>query len=160
MTELIEIAAAGFGSFFFSMLFHLRDIKLLAAGLGGVCTWSICVAVTSASGSDYLAFFLSAAVASTAAELLARGFKTPTTTFVVPLLIPLIPGGSLYYAMSAAVQQDWALFAEKGQQTLFLSISLAAGIMAVSSLKKLLQGLWSLQRENHEKIRSRLERRP
>lgn len=146
MNELVEILAAFGGTFFFSALYHLKGVKLLTAGLGGMCTWIICIAAESLAGSRYIAFLLSAMAASAAAELLARWFKTPTTTFAVPMLIPLIPGGSLYYAMSAAVNSDWAAFAVKGQETIYLSLMLAAGIMAVSSIQKLLRGLRSFFR--------------
>ena len=36
--------------------------------------------------------------------------KTPRTTFWIVNLIPLIPGGSLYYTMSSAVGSDFELF--------------------------------------------------
>lgn len=147
MNQLIEILAAFAGTFFFSSLYNLRGLKLLVAGLGGMCTWSVCLAITAASKNQYFAFLVSAMLSNLAAELLARWFKTPTTTFVVPMLIPLIPGGSLYDTMSAAVAQDWMQFAQRGQATIFLSLSLAAGIMAVSSVKRLLDGFAELYRE-------------
>ena len=147
MNQLIQILAAFAGTFFFSSLYNLRGAKLLVAGLGGMCTWSVCLAVTAATENEYFAFLLAAMLSNLAAELLARWFKTPTTTFVVPMLIPLIPGGSLYDTMGAAVARDWMQFAQKGQDTIFLSLSLAAGIMAVSSVKRLLDGFLAIYRE-------------
>lgn len=145
MKALIEILAAGGGTLFFSMFYNIHGKKLLTAGIGGMLTWAICLLVTELSGSQYIAFLVSAVVANTLAEALARMFKTPTTTFVVPLLIPLIPGGGLFYTMSAAVGQDWTTFASKGQETVFLFCMLAVGIMAVSSVKKIIQGIASLK---------------
>ena len=39
-------------------------------------------------------------------EIWARILKTPATTVLMPTVIPLIPGGSLYYAMDAALRRD------------------------------------------------------
>ena len=141
MTALMEILAAGGGTLCFAIFYNMRGRRMFTAGLGGMLTWSVCLLMTGLTGSPFIAYFVSAMVASSVAEILARLFKTPTTTFVVPILIPLIPGGGLFYTMSAAVERDWATFASKGQETVFLFCMLAAGIMAVSSVRKLIEGI-------------------
>ncbi len=40
-------------------------------------------------------------------QILARVKKTPAQQYLIVGLIPLVPGATLYYAMSAVVQQDW-----------------------------------------------------
>ena len=47
-------------------------------------------------------------------EIWARILKTPATTVLMPTVIPLIPGGSLYYAMDAALRRDMPQFIVKG----------------------------------------------
>ena len=71
-------------------------------------------------------------------EVFARIEKTPTTTFLVPSIIPLIPGGSLYYTMNFALNKQWAAFSHRGFYTLQLALSLAVGIIAVTTLTRLL----------------------
>jgi len=68
----------------------------------------------------------------------ARIEKTPTTTFLVPSVIPLIPGGSLYYTMNFALNKQWAAFSHRGFYTLQLALSLAVGIIAVTTLTRLI----------------------
>ena len=148
MKALVEILAAGGGTFFFAMFYDMRGSKLITACLGGMFTWAVCLLVTELTGSQYIAYILSAMLASVAAEILARVLKTPTTTFLVPILIPLIPGGGLFYTMSAAGEGDWTTFAAKGQSTLFLFGMLAAGIMAASSIKKIVEGIIRLRKHN------------
>ena len=154
MKALIEILAAGGGTLFFAIFYNMRGKKLVTAGLGGMLTWSVCLLATDLTGSQYIAYLVSAMVASITAEILARFFKTPTTTFVVPILIPLIPGGGLFYTMSAVVQRDWITFASKGQSTIFLFCMLAAGIMTASSVKKMIEGIIRLQRQTSLERRS------
>ena len=77
-------------------------------------------------------------IATVYSELFARVCKTPTTSFLVPSIIPLIPGGLLYYTMQAAVGGDWDGFVTNGSRTIALAVSLAAGIMVVSSVRKMM----------------------
>ena len=53
----------------------------------------------------------------------------------------LIPGGSLYYAMDAALRRDMPQFIVKGQAAIGLAIALAAGIMVVTSLRRPIEAL-------------------
>ena len=71
------------------------------------------------------------------AELLARFMRTPATLFVIPAVIPLVPGSSLYYAMSCVVQRDLASAREYGTQTLEFALAIAAGMSFVLAGREL-----------------------
>ena len=72
------------------------------------------------------------------AETMARVMKTPTTTFITTALVPLIPGGSLYYTMAYAFHQDAESFVTRGVATLSLAAALALGIIFATTLTKLI----------------------
>ncbi len=74
-------------------------------------------------------------------EIWARILKTPSTVILMPTVIPLIPGGSLYYAMDAALRHDMPQFFLKAQAAVGLAVALAAGIMAVTSMQHLISAL-------------------
>ena len=71
------------------------------------------------------------------AEVLARSLKTPATLFVVPAILPLVPGGSLYYTMEIAVHNRMEAARSFGQQTLVAALAIAAGISFVVALREL-----------------------
>ena len=77
-------------------------------------------------------------------ELLARLLKAPVITLLVPMLVPLIPGGDLYYTTLALVQGDTAGFARYG--TLFIEEAgaMAFGVILVACLVQTLGKLWLL----------------
>ena len=64
------------------------------------------------------------------------GSRLSATTILMPTVIPLIPGGSLYYAMDAALRHDAPEFILKAQKAIGLAVALAAGIMIVTSLRR------------------------
>ena len=87
--------------------------------------------------NEYLGFFVVAILITIYSEIWARVLKTPATTILMPTVIPLIPGGSLYYAMDAALRHDAPEFILKAQK----AIGLAVGIMIVTSLRRPIEAL-------------------
>lgn len=66
------------------------------------------------------------------AEIIARIVKAPATVFLIPAVIPLTPGGTLYYTMSAIVDGDMAKAQEQGGITLLVALGIAVGIVFIS----------------------------
>ena len=135
--DLIQIFMGFLGSLGFGFLFNLRGKKLVIASLGGLMSWAVFLLLEPLFPPEALRYFFSAAAVTVYAEVFARIIKTPTTTFLVPSLIPLIPGGSLYYTMNYALNEQWASFGAKALYTLELAASLALGIIAVTTLTRM-----------------------
>ena len=132
----IQILMGGFGTLGFNILFHIRGKKLMLATLGGVISWTVFLAAGPVLPGESARYFLAAAVITVYGEILARLEKTPTTTFLVPSAVPLIPGSALYYTMNYALNRQWNAFASQALYTLELAMSLALGIIAVTSASR------------------------
>ena len=134
---LIQVISAFLGSMGFALLFGLRRRYLFSASLGGMLDWAVYLAARSVPLSTFLSCLTAAAFAVLYAELLARKYKTPATLFVVPAIIPLVPGSSLFYAMDHAVHGDMAAAQTSGSETLLAALAIAAGISFVFALREL-----------------------
>ncbi len=137
-TEWIQLFASLIGSFCFGILFRLRGTRLIAAACGGLLSWGLFLLLDRVVTSEPINYFIVAALISLYAEALARVLKTPATPIATTSLIPLIPGGSLYYTMAYAFESDFAMFLEKAVYTLKLASALALGIIAVTALSQLI----------------------
>lgn len=137
-TEFIQIITGFIGSLGFAVLFNVRGRKMLFAALGGFLSWSMFIALGFLIESEPVRYFIVAASVSIYAELMARVLRTPTTTFIMTALIPLIPGGSLYYTMAYALESDLSRFIEKGIYTLELALALALGVIIAAAATKTL----------------------
>lgn len=146
MSGLTQILMGASGTLGFNILFHLRGKKLLLSTLGGLLSWGIFLALEPLFAGEATRYLLSAAVITVYSEILARVEKTPTTTFLVPSIIPLIPGGALYYTMNYALNEQWKQFANQAFYTLELALSLAVGIIAVTTVVRLLTALRNKQK--------------
>ncbi len=133
-TEIIQVICAVIGSFGFSFIFHLKKDKLAAASFGGGLTWLFYLLVVCRVNGEFMAYFLATVFATFYAELMARVKKAPATIFVIPALVPLIPGGSLYYTMEYLIQRDTAMMKEKAGETAMLALAIAMGITIVIML--------------------------
>ena len=128
--DVLSVIASFFGSFGFAIIYNIRGRRVLIPAIGGAVFWA-----------EYLGFFVVAILITIYSEIWARILKTPATTVLMPTVIPLIPGGSLYYAMDAALRRDMPQFIVKGQAAIGLAIALAAGIMVVTSLRRPIEAL-------------------
>lgn len=134
--EIIQIITGFIGSLGFAVLFNVHGKKMLFAALGGFLSWSMFVVLGFLIESEPVRYFIVAASISIYAEVMARVLRTPTTTFIMTALIPLIPGGSLYYTMAYALESDLARFIEKGIYTLELALALALGVIVAAAAAK------------------------
>ena len=132
--EILQILAGFAGSFGFALLFNIRGKRLWAAALGGLLSWTFFLLLGRVIPSDPVNYFIVALLLSFYAEIMARVLKTPTTTFITTSLVPLIPGGSLYYTMASAFESNMGRFLEKGIATLQMASALALGIIVAAAV--------------------------
>ncbi len=138
---IIQILSAFFGTLGFCFLFNIRGSKLIWAAFGGMLSWGLFLGFQHLFGSEPLSYF-SVAICSTAyAEILARIMKTPACTFCIITLIPLVPGGAMYYTTTYALSGSRELFFSKAVYTLELAVALSLGIVIVTAATKYIFGI-------------------
>ena len=136
--DLMQIFTGFLGSLGFSILFNIKGRKLLIASLGGLISWTVFLLLEPLFPGEAIRFFFSAATVTVYSEVFARVLKTPTTTFLVSSIVPLIPGGSLYYTMNYAVRGEMESFANQGMHTIAIAGIMAVGIILVSSAARII----------------------
>lgn len=136
-TEIIQIFAGFIGTIGFSVLFNVRGKRLVLAALGGLFSWFLFVVLGNFIENEVINYFLVSFAVSIYAEVMARVAKTPTTTFIITGLIPLIPGGSLYYTMANAFSGDIVSFLQRGIYTLQLASALALGVIVSTTITQI-----------------------
>lgn len=134
---VIQLLAAFFGGLGVGLLFGMRPRHLLPAALGGVLAWGVYLGMDALTDIEFLACLVAAAVAVLYAEVMARLRKTPATLFVIPGIVPLVPGSSLYNTMSYAVRGEVEAARNYGTRTLLCALAIAAGISFVMALREL-----------------------
>ena len=78
--------------------------------------------------------FFAAVAITIYAETAARVRKCPVTGYLLVALLPLVPGGGIYYAMSYCVAGDTDRFLAELLHTFGMAAALAVGAMLASSV--------------------------
>jgi len=134
---IIEVLASLVGTLGFGYLFNIRGKKLWYAAVGGMAAWALFLALGFVMESEVLRYFIVSLCSTAYAEILARRLKTPATTFCIITLIPLVPGGALYYTTTTALGGELELFVPKLINTVELAVALSLGIVMVTAACKL-----------------------
>lgn len=143
---ILQLVMAFVGSLGFAMLFRLRRVLWISASLGGVFCWGGYLLVMYFSdGQIFTSGLAAAALAAVYAELLAARKRAPAPLFLIPSVVPLIPGSTLYYTMSAAVQGNTEEVSHYGSLTLQYALSIAGGICIAWTLLSIFRRYYVLQ---------------
>lgn len=132
-----EVFASFVATMGFGILFNIKGKNLIFAGIGGAIAWLVYKLGLSSGLSDIGSLFVSSLIFSAYSEICARVLKTPVTTIVVCALIPLVPGGGMYYTMYEAVQGNVMASLDRALTTIASAGALALGVVVVSTITRL-----------------------
>ncbi len=132
-TLLIRLLTATLGTIGFSVFFYVHPRRLLPATLGGCISCAIYLLTNYFWGGELIPNFLAAATAAVYAEISARVTRVPVPVYLMPGVIPLVPGSALYYTMSNLVSEQYRAAATSGRVALQVALGIAGGI-AVGSV--------------------------
>ena len=127
---VVQTVMGAAGSLGFAVVFGIRDRKLFSVAAGGAIGWAVYLIAIYAAGLElFYAVFAATLVTSLLAEFLARIVRTPVLLLLVPMLIPLIPGGDLYYMMDYFVRRNIDELGKAAGKVLTEAGAIAIGII-------------------------------
>ena len=121
----------------FCFIFQVRKplFMVLCSAIGAISWWVYLL--TEPLGSETARFFTATIVVSVLAEVLARVLKAPATIFLIIGIIPLVPGGGLYYTMDYLLDKNFPMFSQAGLQTASTAAAIAVGASMVTSMVRM-----------------------
>ena len=121
------------GSLAFALVFNISKNKLVLSAIGGVIGQLTYLLFQLILSNDMALYLLATMAIALYAEIMARVTKSPTTVYLAVALIPLVPGGGVYYTMLYFIDGNIDLGITTGLHTLGISVALAMGIILISS---------------------------
>ena len=129
----IQLVAAFVGTVGFSALFGAPRRFYLYCGLAGVAGWAVYLFVSTGHSVVGAAFFAALTVAAIS-HVMARLRHCPVTVFLICGIIPLVPGGGIFWTAYYLVTDQLRLAAETGFVALKVTIAIAGGIILASGI--------------------------
>jgi len=117
----------------FSVLFGLHSTEVLLAAAGAAVGRAAYQFVPD-MGSEAFAAFMSALAAGVYSELVGWFRKRPATVYMIASIIPLVPGGGMYYTVLASLEGESLNAVELGLATMMTAFALAAGLAVANAL--------------------------
>lgn len=133
---LMPCVWAFFACIAFGAVMNLHGKTLFFASFGGGIGWFFYL-LSSPLQNDVMQYFIATIAISIYAEVMARVFKMPVTGFLLVAMLPMVPGGGIYYTMEYCVIGNNTMFIETGLHTLGIAGALAMGTLLVSSIVRL-----------------------
>lgn len=120
----------------FSILFSIPKNSIIKSGFTGALGWIVNTVVSNILGSQVIGIFCGALTVGLLGEILAKYFKKPATIYIIPGIVPLVPGAGMYYTMLALTEKRFYDAASIGTETIFIAVAIAIGIILSSILSK------------------------
>lgn len=120
-------------SLFNGICFQIAPKDLFLAGLGGAILRIAMILLTPVVPNLMLQSAFIAIVPSLYAEILGGSRRQPSTYYLYPSILPMIPGGQFYYAMVGLFSGNMALFRHNGQECALVLIGMSVGF-SISSV--------------------------
>lgn len=120
------------GTVGFSILFKSDKKRIFCNAIGGALTCVVYVVCCYYFDRIFLQNFFPALFVTAYAEVMARLVKAPATPILACSVIPLVPGGKLYYTTYYFVIGDAEKFDITLSETLQIAAGLAVGIICIS----------------------------
>lgn len=132
----VQLPAAFIGTVGFAVLFGTPRRFYLTCGLTGMVGWAMYIMLNSQLSPAGAAFFGALSVALTS-QVLAIWRHCPTTVFLICGIIPLVPGGGIFWTAYHLVANHLRLAATTGFSALKVTIAIAGGIIIAAALYNL-----------------------
>ncbi|WP_426710924.1 threonine/serine exporter family protein [Cetobacterium sp. SF1] len=121
----------------FCLIFNVKGKASLFSSIGGALSWLSYLIGLQYGWSDGLNYLIATILIALFSEIMARVLKTPVTTLLIAALIPLAPGGGVYYTMYYLIQNMYHESFLKAVQTCVIASAMALGIIIVSTIFKI-----------------------
>lgn len=122
------IATAGF-----SILFYLPKKYIIHSGMTGSFGWFIYLIGLEILDDKVLSTIAATLLVALTSHVLARIYKTPVTMFLIPGVIPFVPGAGMYQIVTGIVEGNVERTSFYFFETLQIAGAIALGIFIIDT---------------------------
>lgn len=132
----------------FSIIFNVQGKDIFYGGAGSAIGWLLYLICYYEFGSIVGGYFLATIATTLYSEYMAVYRKRPATIFLIPSIIPFVPGGAVFRAMSAWLNGDSSGLMGQGRTALMVAGAIAMGIILGVSMARFQKSCLKMIREH------------
>ncbi len=130
---LLQIISAFIATAAFSILFYLPKKYIIHSGMTGAFGWLIYLIGLEILEDKVLSTLAATMLVALASHILARVYKTPVTMFLIPGVIPFVPGAGMYQIVTGMVEGNVERTSTYFFETLQIAGAIALGIFIIDT---------------------------
>lgn len=138
-------------TFGWTIFFNAPKEDLLYCSLNGAIGWVVYVMLSKYTGNSVFSNFVSSFLVNVLSEILARKLKKPAILYIIPGIIPLVPGLGIYKTMLHMIQGSYITAIEIGTEVALVAGGIVLGMVVVTSLVKVYYKIKNEKRMETEK---------
>lgn len=143
MNVPLQFIFAFFATAGFTLIFNIPHRHIFFSAFTGAIGWIAFQYIQYAGQPAVIACFIASCLVAAFGETFARIFKEASLIFIIPGILPLVPGAGMYRTMLSLLQENLSQTAEVGTETLMLTGAIAVGILLISSFVRALTKIFS-----------------
>lgn len=120
------------------MIFGVPRRFLIHSGAVGALGWVLYTALGKTAGGEMTSMFLTAFAVAMVSHLSARICKAPVTIFLIPGILPLVPGVGVYRIAYYMIQESNAVAGYYLMYTLQMAGMIAVAILIADTIFKII----------------------
>ena len=136
-----EFIFAFLGTLGFTLIFNVPLRHIPVASFVGGAGWVVFQIADAMGCGVAIACFFGACTVGLTSDIASKVFKEAATIFVIPGVLPLVPGAGTYYTMLAVIEGNLDQAAAKGIETLAMAGAIALGLLVMGTVMQIIRGV-------------------
>ncbi|MBR5488079.1 MAG: threonine/serine exporter family protein [Firmicutes bacterium] len=135
-----EFIFAFLGTLGFTFIFNVPLRHIPIASFVGGAGWVVFQIADAMGCGVAIACFFGACTVGLTSDIASKVYKEAATIFVIPGVLPLVPGAGTYYTMLAVIEGNLDQAAAKGIETLAMAGAIALGLLVMGTVMQIIRG--------------------
>lgn len=130
---LVKLLGAFMAGAALGVAFQIPSRYFISAGITAAIGWAVYLLTLECGWNLVWANYAATVCVALAAQILARRKLVPATVFLIPGIIPLVPGGGMYLIVWSLLYDTPAAASSNFYETLQMAGAIALGIFTVDT---------------------------
>ncbi len=136
---MIQTIGAFIGVVAVAVTFGVPRKFLVYSGLAGAVGWLVYLLLKKADWSEVISMFFAAMMVSLISHSFARILKAPVTLFLIPGIIPLVPGVAMYRIVYHLITNNSGLVNYYFREAILIAGMIALAIFIMDTIFRIFQ---------------------
>lgn len=136
---IVQVIGAFFAVAAFAIIFNVPKKFLIYCGAAGSGGWLIYLLMRNINEGEFYAVFTAALFVALFSHIFARIFKAPVTVFLIPGILPLVPGVGMFRIVYYMITGDGSMASYYFNFTLQSAGAIAIAIFMMDTIYGILK---------------------